>query len=83
MAAAKKAHATVVVSDPDTGSYLVILEGEDIPERVLDQIDNPVVLGEDDPRESNADVSARLLASEPEDEPETPKATAKRGSDKK
>ena len=82
MAAAKKAHATVVVSDPDTGSYLVILEGEDIPERVLDQIDNPVVLGEDDPRESNADVSARLLGSEAEDQPEPPEATAKRSCHK-
>ena len=76
MAAAKKAAATVVVHDPDTGSYLVILAGEEIPERVLDQIDNPVVLGKKDAEPSNAERHARLFTPPAEESDE-------KGSDKK
>ena len=72
MAAAKKAHATVVVNDPDTGSYLVIQAGEEIPERVLDQITNPVVLGEKDAEPSIAERHARLLTPPAEESEEKP-----------
>lgn len=76
--AKNQSDAAVVVPDTDGSGYVVILPGEEIPERVADSIDNPVVLGKEDAREDVAHVAAKLLA-----EPTVPASDEKGGPSEK